>query len=524
MEKGNYRLNDKFKPRLYQQTIFYKSIEKNTLVVLPTGLGKTLIAAMLSIYKLNEDPNKKIVFLAPTKPLVIQHKNTFEDCINVNPDEMNIFTGTVNAETRKELWVESKICFMTPQTLQNDIANGLYYLEDASLVIFDEAHRATGNYAYTYIANELVRTNKKSRILAMTASPGGTMEKIEEIMSNLFIKQVEIRGETDKDVKPYFKKNKVKWIQIDLPPKFIEIKSILEKEFKKIITFIKEKNLMNREDLKYVSRMDLLDLNKKIQMQINQAMDFDEKNQLFEIIKILAVGMRISHSLELIETQGLTALSKYLVNCEKDSQKANSSKALRIFVHSIYKNQIEWKLKALMDKKVVHPKIMRLKGILKDFTNENPDSRIIVFAHYRVTVKLIVNFLKENGFTKITEFHGQQSSGRGKGMSQKQQTEIIRDFHEGTFQILVSTSVAEEGLDIGECDLVVFYDVVPSEIRTIQRKGRTGRKREGTVIILMAKNTRDEAYYYAEKAKEARMKETLSKFKQKKYKSLDSFK
>ena len=65
---------------------------------------------------------------------------------------------------------------------------------------------------------------------------------------------------------------------------------------------------------------------------------------------------------------------------------------------------------------------------------------------------------------------------------------------QGNYNVLVSTNVGEEGLDIAECDLVVFYDVVASEIRLIQRKGRTARHREGKVIILYCKGTHDEIY------------------------------
>ena len=124
-------------------------------------------------------------------------------------------------------------------------------------------------------------------------------------------------------------------------------------------------------------------------------------------------------------------------------------------------------------------------------------------------VNNIVNILQDDELIKVHRFVGQQSKTSDKGLSQKEQIQLLKDFKEGIYNTLIGTSVAEEGLDIAECDLVVFYDVVPSAIRSIQRRGRTGRKKEGKVYILMAEGTRDEGYYWAEKRKESTMRETL---------------
>jgi ERCC4-type nuclease len=125
---------------------------------------------------------------------------------------------------------------------------------------------------------------------------------------------------------------------------------------------------------------------------------------------------------------------------------------------------------------------------------------------------------------KPIRFVGQQSKLGDKGIDQKRQIEILQEFREGLYNVLVATSVAEEGLDIAECDLVVFYDVVPSEIRYVQRKGRTGRKRPGEVIILMAQGTRDEGYYWAARRKQGEMHRILGELQEisrKKFRNLD---
>ena len=112
-----------FKPRLYQQTIVGTTINKNTLVVLPTGLGKTGIALMLGAHRLRQHPNSKILITSPTKPLCDQHVSTFKKHLDIDPEKVVLMTGHIKPEKRAELWKSSKIIIATPQTLSNDVIN-----------------------------------------------------------------------------------------------------------------------------------------------------------------------------------------------------------------------------------------------------------------------------------------------------------------------------------------------------------------------------------------------------------------
>ena len=89
------------------------------------------------------------------------------------------------------------------------------------------------------------------------------------------------------------------------------------------------------------------------------------------------------------------------------------------------------------------------------------------------------------------------------GLKQKKQIETVQKFRDGDYDVLIATRVGEEGLDISEVNLVVFYDNVPSSIRYVQRRGRTGRKNAGRLVVLIAKNTIDETYYWIGKRKMA---------------------
>ncbi|MHA1683396.1 MAG: DEAD/DEAH box helicase [Promethearchaeota archaeon] len=524
MTSFSFNLKDEFVPRLYQQRIFFNSLSVNSLIILPTGLGKTIIAAMIALYRLNHAPEKKVVFLAPTKPLVLQHEKTFTEYVDIDPGKLNSFTGAILPKKREELWKSSLICFMTPQTFQNDITKGLYPVESVSLIIFDEAHRAVGDYAYTTIARQYIASSSKPHVIGLTASPGTTMEKIETIKSNLFIDHIEVRNENDADVKPYIHEVDFNWIKITLPRSLLEIRSDLELELKKVKKFVLEKKLVLKTRLEHISRKDLIDITKKVQYKLKITSNDYEKQNLFIIIKIVAVGLRLSHALELIETQGLVALSKYFEKCKKDLHKENHSKSLTIFNELMVRQLIYVKVEKLLKQGILHPKLKELTRILGEFSGSNPDSRIMVFASYRVTINSIVKYLKDKGFIGVSKFIGQSNRGNENGMSQKTQARVIEKFKDGEIKILVATSVAEEGLDIGECDLVVFYDIIPSAIRTIQRRGRTGRKRAGKVIGLIAKDTRDEQYYYMAFSREKNMKQNLKVLKGKRPLPLDFFK
>ncbi len=513
MSGEKYHLVESITPRLYQQRIFAKAIDGNLLVILPTGLGKTLIASMLSIHRLNQVQGSKVVFLAPTKPLIMQHVKTFGESTSVSLQAIAELTGEMVPEKRRDAWNQATVCFMTPQTLENDLKAGLYTLSTVSLVVIDEAHKAVGDYAYTWLAKHYVATGSSPRILALTASPGVTVEQINTVKQNLFIDAIEARDENDADVKPYIHSTRVQWTWIDLPPEFLAIKQDMQEEYEKVEKFIKERKLVPDLGTKALNRAHMLEINKQVDAQLKKTRDPEARSELYTVIKIVAVGLRLSHALELLETQGLNPLRSYIEKALSDVKKETRTAPLQIFTDIIYRKQLHDKVGRLVDAGVMHPKIDELWQVVSTFVQDRPGSRVIVFSNYRATVSLIVEAFTSRGMAGIERFIGQQSSGGDKGMTQKQQGELLERFRSGDIKVLVATSVAEEGLDIGEVDLVVFYDVVPSAIRTIQRRGRTGRKRTGKVIVLVARGTRDEAYYYAVKFKEQRMKSSLKSVK-----------
>jgi len=494
-----------FTPRLYQETILATAVGSNTLVVLPTGMGKTAVSMMLAVQRFKQYPNSKILILAPTRPLVEQHIETFKKFLDLPEEDFAVFTGFVNPEKRAELWKTAKIIFSTPQGLENDIITGRINLEDVSLLVFDEAHRAVGDYAYVFVAKLYYKKAKYPRILALTASPGSDLEKIQEVTKNLHIEKVEVRTDQDPDVKPYIKEINIEWIKVNLPPPFEQIQRFLKNIIQDRTSKLKKWGILQRKNISFVNKTDLL----LLQAQLRGRAASGEKDfVLWNAISVLAEIMKIQHGLELLETQGVVALFGYLTKLQQDGN-ASKTKAVKNIVSDLNFKSALIKTQKMYEEGFQHPKLIELQKLIEKEVNSNKEIKIIVFNQYRDNAKNIVEELNKLENVSAKLFVGQQKKGES-GLSQKQQKEMLDEFRNNVFNVLVATSVGEEGLDIPKVDLVIFYEPIPSAIRHIQRRGRTGRQEKGRVIILMTKNTRDEGYRWSAHHKEKRMYKNLT--------------
>ena len=283
-----------FSPRLYQQTILGTAASFNTLVVLPTGLGKTAVAFLLAAQRLHQYPKGKILMLAPTKPLCEQHIDTFRKHLGIPGESIQLFTGSVKPEKRAELWKKAQVIISTPQGLENDTINRRINLGEVSLLVFDEAHRATGEYAYVWLAEQYEKQSRYGRILALTASPGSDMESIKEVCNNLHVERVEVRTENDPDVKPYMQKVNIKWEKIPFPEEFKKIRQFLKTSRKaKLLEAIKLGHCNDSE----MRKTQLLMLQGQLQKQLSQGIrDFE----MMRCVSVIAEALKIDHALNLI--------------------------------------------------------------------------------------------------------------------------------------------------------------------------------------------------------------------------------
>ncbi len=496
-------------PRLYQETILATASQKNTLVVLPTGMGKTAIAMMLAAHRFKCFPNSKIIFLAPTKPLAQQHLDTFKKHFEIEKEKLVLFTGETAPEKRAAQWTGAKIVFATPQGLENDIINSKIDLAEVSLAIFDEAHRAVGDYAYNFVAEQYEKKARFPRLLALTASPGSDEEKIAEVCKNLFIEAIEIRTDESPDVVSYIHEIDIKWIEVLMPEEFKKIRKFLVECFNSKIREVKERGLIDKNvAIANLSKKELIVLQASLHAQISQGeKDFDA----LKGISLLAEAMKVHHGIELIETQGIAPLYAYMHKLITEARDSKVKAVKNLVVDENFKSAA-YLCDKLFELKEEHPKIDVLKKIICEEAAQNKDKKkdikIMLFNQYRDTASKLNEELNKLEGIKSKIFVGQLKKGET-GLSQKKQKQVLDEFRSGAFNVLISTSIGEEGLDIPQVDLVIFYEPIPSAIRHIQRRGRTGRHGKGKVIVLVTKGTRDEAYRWSAQNKEKRMNRLL---------------
>jgi ERCC4-related helicase len=497
-----------FEPRLYQQTILYTAVKKNTLVVLPTGLGKTNIAVLLAANRLNSYIGSKVLILAPTKPLCDQHVESMRKFLDIAPEKIQLFTGMIKPAKRADMWKTCSIIVSTPQGLENDIISSKISLDDVSLLVFDEAHRAVGDYSYVFISKLYVKRASHPRILALTASPGSDLEKINEVCKNLFIEEIEIRSSDDPDVKPYVKDIDVEWVRIDLPKEILEVSKYLKDCFNSKLEAVKKFGYIYGEVSGY-SKSALLEMQRAL---FAKSVSGEKDYEMLKSISLLAEALKVQHALELLETQDLRPLLEYF---EKIEQEASNTKvkAVQNLVKDLNFRSAYLMTKNLIAKGVEHPKLEELRKIIKGELEEKKDAKIIIFNQYRDSSNRIKEVLDALGI-KCKVFFG-QTKKKNSGLSQKDQKRIIEEFRAQEFNCLIATSVAEEGLDIPQVDLVIFYEPIPSAIRTVQRRGRTGRQDKGRVIVLVTKKTRDEASLWVSVHKEKKMYRLINEMKKK---------
>ena len=508
--------------RQYQKNIADSVTNRNTLVILPTALGKTVISVLICAEVLYKYRDKRVLVMAPTRPLVGQHLKLFSSVLKILEEQIASVTGKTPPEYRRALWSknEVRLVFATPEIVKNDLGEGRLQLRDFSLLIFDEAHKAVKDYSYTSIAREYISQAPYPMILALTASPGAERKRVQEICDNLFIENLEYRNEDDPDVKPYINPIDVKWEWFSLSEEYRYIASTLRSMLYERLRWLIQKGVLKKRSVEWVFKRDLISLGEELQYTIELTME-EQRALLYAALANQSTALTLMYCLELIESQGAFSLKAFLERIEEEEKGKTHHRLLK------------------------HPKILEIRTLLNNTTNEGPKiqfllqrvknngdcshiennnkenrsddenyrrSKILIFTQYRETARHIVEVLSRNSISTC-RFVGQAKRLSDEGMTQEKQEQVLDAFRRGDFQVLVATSIAEEGLDIPEVDLVVFYEPIPSEIRYIQRRGRTGRKSPGMVVILAMKDSVDERYLNASSRRVKKMKDSLTSIK-----------
>ncbi|MFB6104546.1 MAG: DEAD/DEAH box helicase [Halobacteriaceae archaeon] len=493
---------DALERRRYQLDLANAAGETHTLVCLPTGLGKTTVSLLVTADRLHADAGGMSLLLAPTKPLVEQHAAFYRDALTIADEDIVVFTGDVRPADRADAWADARIVIATPQVIENDLIGDRISLRDVVHLTFDECHRATGDYAYTYIADRYHADAADPLVTGMSASPGDDEEAIHRVCQNLGIERVEVRTENDADVAPYTHDTDVSWERVELPDTILDIRDTLNDVITDRLADLKDLGVVSttQPDL---SQTELNKVRASLQSLIEEG-----DSAGYEGMSIHAEIMKLRRAVELVETQSVESLRRYF---ERQRNAANSSGASKASQRLVSDPRVKEAMRLAEDYDDLHPKYRKARMLLAETLGIEGGDRVIVFTESRDTAETLTDFLGDH--FSVRRFVGQGDTEGSEGMTQREQQATLDSFRDGEFEVLVSTSVAEEGLDVPEVDLVLFYEPVPTAIRSIQRKGRTGRQMRGRVVVLLAEDTRDEAYFWISRRREQEMEDELHSLK-----------
>ncbi|NWV52400.1 FANCM protein, partial [Daphoenositta chrysoptera] len=485
--------------RPYQERMAGAALLANTLVCLPTGLGKTFVAAVVMYNFYRWFPSGKVL----------------------------LFPGGTQALGRRELWNTKRVFFLTPQIMVNDLSRGTCPAVEIKCLVIDEAHKALGNHAYCQVVRELSKYTNQFRVLALSATPGSDTKAVQQVISNLLIAQIEMCAEDSPEIQPYSHERQVEKIVVPLGEELMEIQNIYIKVLEAFAGRLIKVGVLSRRDIPSLTKY-----------QIILARDQYRKNPSAQHAGIhqgiiegdFALCISLYHGYELLLQMGIRSLFIYLWGIMDGSKGLSRTKTelgrnedfMKLYqqLWDMFsdtavapENGSVCKSTTVLEKKkefvYSHPKLKKLeeiviehfkswkRGCSDEGRSESPpgDTRVMIFSSFRDSVQEIAEMLARlSPAVRAMTFVGHSSGKSTKGFTQKEQLEVVRRFREGGYNTLVSTCVGEEGLDIGEVDLIVCFDAQRSPVRLVQRMGRTGRRRHGRIVVILAQGREERTY------------------------------
>jgi Fanconi anemia group M protein len=484
--------------RGYQLEAVAEVLSNSMLLILPTAAGKTAVAWMSVAEKLIEK-DCWILMIAPTVALVDQHLKDMIKILKVSDFNPISITGQNSSKKRNDMWQSSRVIIATPQVVRNDIKNGILNLSKCSLAIFDEAHHSTGDHAMAEVGEMYNYQADEALILAMTASPGHKISKVEEICMRLKINKIHIKTSDDPLISEYLSNLEIQEIKVVVPEEIHKMAEPLK---------IWQQGIVDQERRRgryvmpgAVNQIGLLNAMERAQSAIRKG-----DKVAYSSVSQIAIAMRLHHLINHLLCQGTAASGEFLNRMSLD----NTTKSVRTFIRDL---RIQNLIKLINKNDEIHSKITAVRRLVRERLRRDLASKIIIFATYRDTINVLQKALGNLKESRPVQFIGQSKRVGEEGLKPKEQIERLEEFKSGIANVLLSTSVGEEGLDIPSADLVIFYEPVSSETRTIQRRGRTGRHREGEVIVLVAEGTRDEGASLSARKREINMQRAVQRVK-----------
>lgn len=493
--------------RDYQFNITQSGLFHNLLVALPTGLGKTFIAATIMLNWFRWTKSAQIVFVAPTKPLVAQQISACFGVAGIPRSQTTMLTGEAAPGIRSEEWKTKRVFFMTPQTLVNDLKTGIADPKRIVLLVVDEAHRATGGYAYVEVVSFLRRFNKSFRVLALTATPGSTVESVQAVIDGLDIARVEIRTEQSLDIREYVHSKDIETQTFENSEEMVLCMDIFSRTLQPLVDQLRNLNAYWGRDPMMLTAFGLTKARQQwMASDAGRNANMGMKAKTNAIFTVLA---SLAHAIDLLKYHGITPFYRHLLHFKSSVDGKKGGKYQRQIVQDDHYKKLMNHLDPWVKNPefIGHPKLEYLKQVILNHfmdageggENSNKSAtKVMIFVHFRDSAEEVTRVLKRyEPMIRPHIFVGQSSAKGSDGMNQKTQLGVVEMFKKGTYNTMVATSIGEEGLDIGEVDLIACYDSSASPIRMLQRMGRTGRKRSGNIVLLLMQGKEEESYIRA---------------------------
>tara|TARA_Y100000589_G_scaffold289689_1_gene291939 strand:- start:7218 stop:9032 length:1815 start_codon:yes stop_codon:yes gene_type:complete len=493
-------LRDGIEARAYQIAATQACIRCSTLLVMPTGFGKTAVQWNCIADALDSGV-EKIVITAPTVGLVEQQRRMILERLRIDAESVRTYTGSDRPAKRGDIWSEGTIIIATPQVIRNDVDSGLIRLNNVGLLIIDEAHHAKGNHATAQVADRYRSQASEPWLVAATASPGSTQNAIRQLWDRLNVNRIFVAKREDDLLKPYAVDMNIATIRVMLDAKTLALLEPLEAHQFEETDALKRQGFLAPTGHLTAGLIEEAAQRASIAISRNDPRGYDAARRISDV-------RRMHMLLDLLKTQGLRSARSYLERADeqlREGERSTSRFLKKQVVHN-FRQTVQG-----MDE--CHPKPAYVRQLVQEHLEKHPNERILIFSEYRDTVDHLVDDLNQVPNAVVDRFIGQSKRGKREGMSQKQQLEQLERFRNGEMNVLVATSVGEEGLDVPSASMVLFYEPVSSAIRTIQRRGRTARERSGSVHVLVANDTRDVHVLHASRNREKRMHSVLGRMR-----------
>lgn len=427
--------------------------------------------------------------------------------MGISKNETVELTGRQTKAIRSVLWQSKRVFFVTPQVVQSDMHSPEqnFPLSDIRLIVIDEAHKAKGRYAYVDVVQSIAARNSVLRILALSATPGRTTEDVAEVVQNLLISHIEVRCENSIDVCQYTHKKNLRTVVVPLGDHLSSIRDELIDIIDPYVRNLIENNVVSGSTGSLHKGWLMME-----QKRFQESCMTNRPPNYTDIMYDFSACVSLYHSLELLVRHGI----RVFLNFYDDSENRGSEKyfvardqKLKLFLDRLREetgpNPFLVNDETLPDGSICeipmnldfgHPKFQLLQKHLIEHFEKCPESKVIVFCEFRESVVLIHRLLlQKRPLIRPKIIVGQGSSAGIRAVTQKQQIASMTSFRNGITNTLIATCVAEEGIDVGEVDLIICFDInTKNPTRFVQRIGRTGRQRQGNVIMLVTEGREHE--------------------------------